>query len=376
MLSTRRSPALTIAEHFDRSENNFHVLRLLAATVVLFNHSFALAGAGPSPIRRLYELAGRSLAVDVFFIASGFLLSRSFERRARPLPFLHDRVLRIYPALIVNAVASAFIIGPLFTTLEPASYFASPQVYLYIVRSLALIDVQYELPGVFADLPSSAVNGSLWVVLHFVALYGVVATIGSAGGYRNPRRFALFLVAGTAFYALFEGGHGPFQLPGKIDRLRELSIVFLLASAAWVWRDRIRVSLPLLVALLCGAVVARLVLPDQLAALAFAAAEVYTVLFLAFVPCAWLGPARLLGECSYGIFLYGFPIQQSLLASAQGFAPLSLFIATTAITLPFAALSWYGIEQPVTSWRRRRDRRASDATRLHPPPGGDLVSEH
>ncbi len=71
------------------------------------------------------------------------------------------------------------------------------------------------------------------------------------------------------------------------------------------------------------------------------------MIYLAMLPLPRLALLEM-GDYSYGIYLYGFPIQQSLLFAFPVFRqswPM-LFSAAAPITIAFAMLSWHWIERP------------------------------
>jgi peptidoglycan/LPS O-acetylase OafA/YrhL len=81
-------------------DNNFNLIRIFAAALVLYSHSFDLFGL-TEPLGNLLGHTFGSVAVDVFFITSGLLIARSLYTRNNLPAFVKARVLRIYPALIV-----------------------------------------------------------------------------------------------------------------------------------------------------------------------------------------------------------------------------------------------------------------------------------
>jgi peptidoglycan/LPS O-acetylase OafA/YrhL len=57
-------------------------------------------------------------------------------------------------------------------------------------------------------------------------------------------------------------------------------------------------------------------------------------------------------DYSYGTYLYGFPLQQSLIAA--GIAdPWLLFATAAGLTLGCAALSWHAVERPCLALKLR-----------------------
>src|SRR3954471_24573302 len=101
-------------------ENNFDALRLVAALTILILHCWPITGQNTVP--RLHGLGLNAIAVMVFFSISGFLLAQSWSIEPHLGRFLAKRALRIYPALIVVLLLSAFVLGPAVTTLPLADY--------------------------------------------------------------------------------------------------------------------------------------------------------------------------------------------------------------------------------------------------------------
>lgn len=121
------------------------------------------------------------IAVDVFFITSGFLITYSFFSRNNIIAFIWARILRIYPALFVAIVFCVFVVGLFFTTNTISDYLFDPQTFKFFRRNVTLFSgVKYELPGVFTDNPyMNAVNGSLWTLPYEIKMYTYLAIIAS-----------------------------------------------------------------------------------------------------------------------------------------------------------------------------------------------------
>src|SRR5208283_5203380 len=117
---------------------------------VILSHAFLL-GEGTEDHEPLRLLTGQAplgvAAVFVFFTISGFLVTQSFEATAAPLRFVAKRALRIYPGLICCVLLSAFLLGPVLTQLPLADYFASAELYRYVVSNILMIGPANALPG-------------------------------------------------------------------------------------------------------------------------------------------------------------------------------------------------------------------------------------
>jgi peptidoglycan/LPS O-acetylase OafA/YrhL len=98
----------------------------------------------------------------------------------------------------------------------------------------------------------------------------------------------------------------------------------------------------------------------------------------AFIGVSRIPPLPLFknGDYSYGIYLYGAPLQQAVRAALPSLqnGPTYLGIALASI-IAFAMLSWHGVEKPVLGLRKRfsfvaraRGVGRSDESRVHAPP--------
>ena len=136
--------------------NHFDIMRLTAALLVVFSHSFNLShgkvlGKQYEPLMQLSkgQITLGGLAVLVFFVISGFLITASFDKDKNVLSFCQKRFLRIYPGLIVVVLLTALVLGPLMTELPLWEYFKKPETYNYLVNNIGFIRYQDFLPGVF-----------------------------------------------------------------------------------------------------------------------------------------------------------------------------------------------------------------------------------
>ncbi|HJY51346.1 MAG TPA: acyltransferase, partial [Stellaceae bacterium] len=165
-------------------QNNFDALRLAAAISVIFSHSFLIT-EGTQNREWLIQLTGNQCilgltGVFIFFAISGFLVTQSFEQTPNPLHYLAKRALRIFPGLFVATMVSAFVLGPLVTTLPLGAYLSRPEPYEYVVGNTLLDQTVHELPGVsFIGNPVGLeINGSLWTLRLEFTMYLMVLALG------------------------------------------------------------------------------------------------------------------------------------------------------------------------------------------------------
>ena len=57
---------------FRGRDNNFNIIRFLAATMVIWTHAFGLLGYTEfEPVHRIFGIGAGDLGVDIFFVLSG-----------------------------------------------------------------------------------------------------------------------------------------------------------------------------------------------------------------------------------------------------------------------------------------------------------------
>jgi len=361
----------------------FDLLRLVLAFSVLFIHCSLWRPALPDldllplfPGLPLPAWAFTTAIVPLFFALSGFLVAGSAEN-LRLGDFIANRALRIVPALAVEIALCALLLGPLTTTVPWATYFSDAQFHRYFLNAFGWI--QYELPGVFKDNPrTDYVNGSLWTVPHEISVYIVLAISIYLGVFQ---RRSLMLCGVVLLFAIAIATDAANALGLSFPGLKFLTTVFVTRGAArlvpvffvgvlfYRYRDKIPFHggiAAAATALYLGAacVFERETLLGPLGVMLTALIYSYVVAWIGLSPRFTLRgktigiiPIGLLaaGDYSYGIYLYGFPLQQTLIHLFPGvWNTAGLFAASALVVMSFAAFSWHAIERPVLRLRRRR----------------------
>jgi peptidoglycan/LPS O-acetylase OafA/YrhL len=340
--------------------NNFNLLRIVAAIAVLISHAYPLA-LGPATIEPLENLLGLSLgtlAVLTFFAISGYFISQSFDRRSDLVEFASARVLRIYPALVVVLLLTVFVVGPFFTDLSLGSYFSNPQTILYIPRNLRLWSMQYDLPGVFSANRYQAINGSLWTLLYEVACYASAVIFGWLSSVLSRRMLAAAFVAYFALYAL---AFPVLPAIGHEHLLRHnihlLSFPFFLGMALYHLRRMVPLRFSILTFLLGAAAASH---NQPWFHEAFVLAWCYGIFYLGFAQWKRFLTYNRVGDYSYGTYIYAWPIAQIVVASLKDCGPVLLISISLPLTLVLAALSWHLVEvkalsqkKAAAAWMRR-----------------------
>lgn len=323
----------------DGRDNNFDVLRLVAATMVLVSHAFPLTGHD-EPLAALGGPTLGGLGVALFFTMSGFLIAKSWSWQPSLRDFARKRFLRIMPGLWVAVALTVLVLGPLVTTVSLGAYFSTPGVWGYFARCWVLLTFDSSLPGVFSDnVYADAVNGSLWTLPLEVAAYSMVVLLGVAALFERRR------VVGGMFVAAFAAS--TVVQVGVLAEPLALLAYFLVGTTAYLYRDRISLSWPWALLGLASWVLSfgtPALVPVSLVVLPYAV----------FV-CAYRTPRALrhlcgAGDVSYGIYIYAFPVQQTaVLMGAE--TPLENFLVAAPITWLLACASWRIVEQPALRWK-------------------------
>lgn len=327
-----------ISDFDGNRSNNFLLLRIIFALAVLFGHSYPISGNGTDPLSRAlpagYPWIG-GLAVSGFFAISGFLITASYASRGG-VSFFIARVLRLYPAVIVYCAFAILVIGPLAAEVDLRAYFLTER-WDYMSNAL-LVSWRANLPYVFTDRPlGGATNGSMWTLPIELRSYVLVAILGIVGIWRNK------LAANVAIFFLlytFWFGKDLSYLFDQDKRYLEPMIFFLFGAGFWVNRNSIPLvwfAVPL--ALIFPAIfhnipdIHRVIYPLSICYLIFYVSYAVPVLNLDRV-----------GDISYGVYIYAWPIQQ--LVWWRGQSALENAGLAAMIVIPLAYASWRLVERP------------------------------
>jgi peptidoglycan/LPS O-acetylase OafA/YrhL len=331
----------TIEQCIDSRKNNLDIIRFFAATLVLFSHAYPLTlgnnGSEPFAVLTKGQMTFGELAVSIFFVISGFLITQSYERSKDPVYYFKARSLRIFPGLLFCILLSIFVLGPIFTELSLIDYFKNRETYDYL-KTISLYWIQYDLPGVFqANVWPTAVNGSLWTLWYEFFFYIAVAALGVTK--LLDKRMVLFLfILCTGLYFLGRGGF-----------YTDLFRYFGAGMVFYLFRKQIKLNgwfaiLSLIILLLT--------LSNGLFNYSFPIFGTYLVFYLAFETRLKLTNFGKYGDFSYGIYIYAFPLQQVMnhLFNNQ-LSPLENFLLTFPVTLMFAIVSWYLVEKRALKYK-------------------------
>ncbi len=324
--------------------NNFDAIRLFAAGLVIFSHSFEIT-TGTRDTEPLEVLSGQislgELAVLIFFVVSGFLITKSWQAAPHLGVFLRKRALRILPAPFVCVGLLALVAGPILTNAPLGEYFSSPLLWAFLLNGVFIHSVG-SLPGVFADAPFPAtVNAPLWTLAFEAVCYGLVAVLGITRLLKPlgcAVVFLLLILIADGAWTFFGGSAGAF-----LFKLSLLGPSFFVGAMMALAADRI-----VLDARLAAAAAGVLVIATLMGGLvvAFALAGAYLTLYLAFASLGSVRHAGRFGDFSYGLYLWGWPVQQVVEQALPGSGWAVNFAIALPIALCLAVLSWRLVEKP------------------------------
>lgn len=329
----------------DPRDNIFDVLRLSFAVLVVFSHTYNLTNgsdvAEPFMRRSAHQVTGGAIAVDGFFVISGYLIACSWINSRSMASFLWRRFRRIYPGYAVAVVVS-FAIAVVSAGSGASDYvhFVTGHVVEGISGAVLLTPRVLDNPLTFATNPvPHSVNAPLWTLAHEAYCYLAIVVMGLVGWLR-PRPL---LVIGGVVFSLYVVRLVLGVVPDP-DGWR-LHVFFVAGALCSVCRHRLPLgrTAPTLVSILVLMVGA--VFPPLLLA-ALPVAGSYLLLTVAFNRHLRVLNTTAYGDVSYGVYLYGWPIGQALVLVTGTRQPLALFAAAAPLVCACALASWHLVERP------------------------------
>jgi peptidoglycan/LPS O-acetylase OafA/YrhL len=324
--------------------NNFGSLRLLFAALVVVAHSPEIIDGNRSRelLTQIFgTLSFGGLAVDGFFLVSGYLITQSAVNSRDLLSYLSKRVRRIYPGFIAASLFCILVVAPLAGGDLSA---ISPGQTLRRLLALATPVV----PGSFAGLPYPSLNGSMWTIIYEFKCYLLVALLAWCGVLGRRNLYLAFFAGLAALYAvrsfLPEAGPLGFAL-GNVQEMIRLAFAFAYGGLFYLYTDRIVLSHR-------GAgLSALLLLPALFSPVLAGPASILLGGYLTFWFAFAVRPnaVSLLTnrtDPSYGLYLYAWPVQALLIAHVPGISPWSVTGITLVIAGLLGVLSWHLIERP------------------------------
>ena len=319
-------------------QNNFDVLRLILAWMVVFYHAAVLSAM--SQLAWIPKLCSGDVAVEGFFAISGCLITMSFDRDSKLKSYITRRAGRILPAYYFSTVF-VLVLGLFMARLSIWRFLGSPSTLQFLCGNLGLYSHFHpDLPGLFINNPNtSAVNGALWTIKVEVIFYAFVPMF-----FWLCRRFgrvqviAGLFVGSLLYRALFVRlgmYHYAEQLPGQLSffmvgAATYFNYPWFRKHGSWMWS---LATVAILLFLLTDAFPLRAV-----------GVSLMTMNAGLLLP-NYRGLTRY-GDFSYGTYVLHFPVIQALVS--MGLFVLSPWLGIAvcvALVLPLSILSWNLVEK-------------------------------
>jgi peptidoglycan/LPS O-acetylase OafA/YrhL len=339
---------MRLSEYARGRDNNFTLLRLIAALIVVLAHSGPILGlsGGPDFVSQHVGRSVGEMALDMLFVTSGFLVTASLFNRGDLNHFLWARALRLYPALWLMLPLTVFVLAPSLTTLPLSAYYSSKTTWEYFAKCATVVGgMRYSLPGVFDAMPEKGeFNGSLWTLPVEARMY-IYLAVGWIAFALTPkiRVRALSFIAPIVAVALMVMILRA-RMRGLTNSADVAVFMFFYGASLYFWRDRLFlnratfVTLPLIV-------IAAAMIGNALAFPVYLLCLPPLVLHLAYVPGGRIRAVNGWGDYSYGIYIYAFPVQQTLALLFPKLPLLAMAGGAGAISWALAFCSWNLVEK-------------------------------
>jgi peptidoglycan/LPS O-acetylase OafA/YrhL len=330
----------------------FDFLRIALSFSILAWHSIVIS-YGFETEAAVWQTPLGTLAaalLPVFFALSGFLVMGSALRVGSLSTFLGFRMLRILPALTTEVVFGAVLVGGLTTTLSFHDYFLSAGFFRYLQNIVG--HISFFLPGVFQANPEDTVNASLWTIPPEIFCYLFIALMILSGGYRNRGVYAAVALLLVAVNLVADKAFAEQSGPSAAGVLHQyhLFLGFVLGNMFYLWRYHIPRRFWLFA---LSAVASFLLLQAPGYTNVALVTLTYCIVYLGTAALPTL-PLLSRGDYSYGVYLYGYPMQQLVTMLFPGWRVwwFNVLLALP-LSLLLAMFSWHVIEKPALRLKDR-----------------------
>ncbi len=337
-------------------KNNFDFQRLIFAGFVLFTHAYALSGKSTMDFFGIWtndQIPLSYIGVRGFFVLSGYLILQSLDRSKNLIDYYWKRVLRLFPGLAFVLVLTVLL--GFFAYQHPTlSYWANKEVWTYFPNNFSLYRLQMEISGVFEGNPhSSTINGSLWTICYEFTMYMLLS--GLIIFRKFPKFRTAFLGVSTLAFGIgmvfFTQELLPYAFFINAARLVELGTFFLFGSFLasikfenFKYKDWLTAG---------SFVVMGIALYFEVYLRGF---QFFTIGFITLGLGLKSTPyintiGKKIGDLSYGLYIFGFPVQQALVYYFH-LDYLSLLLLSIPITMALAWVSWHLIEKRALKFKK------------------------
>lgn len=329
--------------------NNFDFLRVVFALTVALAHLIELSQI--NAFQNYSVFFNTRLAIDGFFVVSGFLIAKSYESNKNFKIYVAKRIKRIVPAyfflILVCAVLFSFI-----STHSFSNYFSSAQFWKYLGANLSFQNyIEPCLPGVFEGNLVCAVNGALWTIKIEEAFYLLLPVFYYLIDSKKMNIYALSIfiyICSIGYFNYFL--HADMyriakQLPGALAFFVTGVVFYRNFSFLYKWRHHIIIPCLLLFFLEQYVYTTHILKPISYG---------FMVFYIAY-SFKWLNNFGKYGDFTYGIYIYHFPIIQIFVYYNlfEKYNYILVSLSVLFIVLVASILSWYLLELRYLSENRK-----------------------
>lgn len=336
-------------------DNFFTPLRFIFAYLVLVGHAFVVSSRDiqgePSVF---YNFTFSYLAVNLFFIASGFLVTKSMLYRKDAASYSSARFLRIYPGLIVHVLLLMLIFGPLTTSLSMSEYFSHKDTWMQPVYVLPFIKTEMYLPGILQGNEENMASAALWTLRYELLAY-IGTLIAFLLGLLKHRwmllaQFSVFAIALPV--SLITGVYD--DLPATFQNLLRFGVCYGLGAAIYGYRDKLNfhlVGIPLMFGF--SALFSQTAVFEVLVMVAIG----YMLFWMAYVKIPSLNWMQKLSDVSYGLYIYHWAVLQGVFMAWPTANAFQLILVSSPIAIGLSILSWKLVEKPALKLKNHMTKR-------------------
>ena len=347
----------------NRTTNNFDFLRLLFSLTVAVGHAEILSGI--SMVSNVSQYLNSEVAVDSFFVISGFLIFMSFESSQSIINYINKRIRRIFPGYITVILLSSILLS-FISSNTFYEYFNIEFIKYVLFNILTLNFLHPGLPGVFENNYMSAINGALWTIKIEVMFYILVPFISIIiSKYRSHKLlilisiYMLSVIYSLVMLWLYSREQMDIfitlekQIPGQLA-------FFISGGIIYYFYDYFYNRSSLLLILAIAIIFIHKDITDLY--ILYPAALSIIVIYLATI-FKYIGNWGRFGDLSFGVYIWHFPIIQVFIYCNLFSNPIMGSIILFITILTAAYFSWHLVEKRflyrsshyITSEKERND---------------------
>ena len=333
-------------------QNNFDFLRLCFALFVVISHSFGISIDNTSDW--LHQLTNGQislsyLGVKGFFVISGYLVFQSQQRSKNIFDYFKKRVLRIFPGLFVMLLLTVIFCALVYQ--GTTGYFNEKSMWTYLPNNLSLYHQHFIIKGVFENNPYPAViNLPLWTIPYEFTCYIILSLLFIVKGKGKSvfviAALLILLITKLAFYN---------QVQDLIFLLKAVDLInFTIYFFAGLFLALLKIQSTkhnYIISLIIIAILILSVILKVFDEVQYFTLPVLIILFGLSNTKFISGLGEKIGDMSYGIYIYAFPIQQFLMHYYK-LNSIQLIISSVILSVICGYLSWHLVEKRALKFKK------------------------